>query len=616
MPVSPSLRPESRSREQAHADAPAREREASVATAAAGQEPHASATRRVAGSLLLLACAGTLAARLISAAWLDDMPHVMDEITYDLQAQMLAIGRISGPEVQPIAAFHQWFVEDRGQRYGIFPPGWPAALALGHRVGLARWVNPVLHGLTVFLIGWLGFRVRDAALGRLGALLYALCPQALLLAGSVMSNTLAACLAVLALGWTITLLGGANVASERRAEALRAIGAGFALGWLGAARPLCAVVIGGCCAGCMLVCVQQGKARCAHAWAVPALLVPLALLLLYNRALLGSALHFPQNHFFDTHAPPTSGPIFRYAPGCNALGFGPSHGCELTAGTQGHTLTKAALHTLHNLRAWLALAAGGGFLAIAAVLSLASRATRRLGLWLLAPLLLIIAAYATYWGIGTCYGARFYQVALPFSTLAAALGLLELAARSRARARLAWGMGIAAAVVSIIAGARAHAEVSNGYWGTDARFLQLRDHYHGPDAVVLVAFREESAAGVPNNLTGTGVWRWPNGIRILSAQAANAPLLDGPLVFGRYHPALISAVRRSFPRRKLFVYIMAQNPRDDALMPLERFRLNTPANLPPPADNFSGVVLRGATSRSIDARQRSAPRRSNTDHAP
>jgi hypothetical protein len=601
MPVSPSLRPESRSRELAHPDAPVREREPRSATDAPDQQPSPGEARahprRVARSLLLLACAGTLAARLISAAWLDDMPHVMDEITYDLQAQMLALGRIAGPEVRPLAAFQQWFVEDRGQRYGIFPPGWPAVLALGHLVGLARWVDPILHGLTVFLIGWLGFRVRDATVGRLGALLYALCPQALLLAGSVMSNTLAACLAVLALGWTIALLARANTAPEPRGEALGAVAAGLALGWLATTRPLCAAVIGSCCAACMLACVRQGKARRAHAWALPALLVPLALLLLYHRALLGSALQFPQNHFFDTHAPPIDDPIFRYAPGCNALGFGPSHGCELTTGSDGHTLTKAALHTLHNLRAWLALAAGGGILAIAALIPLAFRATRRLGLWLLAPLPLIVAAYATYWGVGTCYGARFYHVALPFSVLAAALGLVELAAHSRTTTRLAWGLGLAAALASVVAGARAHAEVSNGYWGTDARFLQLRDHYHGPDAVVLVAFRDDYSTGVPTVLTGTGVWHWPNAVRILSAQAANAPLLDGPLVFGRYHPALIGAIRRSFPRRRLFVYIMAQNPRDDALLPLERFRLNTPVNLRAPPNNFSGIVLRGVTSR-------------------
>jgi hypothetical protein len=145
--------------------------------------------------------------------------------------------------------------------------------------------------------------------------------------------------------------------------------------------------------------------------------------------------------------------------------------------------------------------------------------------------------------------------------------------------------------------ARAQREISGNYWGTDARFARLRDAYRGPPAVVLLVFRSAHGESASNDLTGTGVARWPNFIRVLSAQAANAPLLDGPLVFGRYHPALVDEVRRSFPGRALFVYVMADDPREDALLPLERFRLNAKLDSVTPKPNFSGLVLRATPAR-------------------
>jgi hypothetical protein len=548
-------------------------------------------TRRVAASVVLIAWVSVLCARLISAAWLDDMPHVMDEVAYDLQAQTLALGRLTAPEARPRALFHQWFVEDRGRRFGIFPPGWPALLAIGHGLGLERWVDPVLHGLTVLMVGFIGYCFGGAVLARLAALLYGLCPQALILAGSIMSQTLTAWLASVALGLMLMRFATPPSAAWRH-DGVGAAAVGSALGLLVATRPLCAVAIGASCAVVLLAYLRRGMLRPAHAWALPALLVPIVLLLLYNRALTGDAFQFPQTAYFDTHAAPSDEPMFRYAAGCNALGFGPSHGCELTGGTSGHTVRKAALHTLHNLRSLLLLAAGGGCLAMAVLVPLARHATRRLTLLLLTPLALVVAAYAAYWGAGTCYGARFYHAALPFGVLAAAFGLRELHARSRTAARIAWCLGLGAALVNIAVAVRVRAEISSRYWGTDERFIELRDHYRGPAALVLIAFGDYQSTSVPNKLTGTGVWHWPNGIRILSAQAANTPLLDGRLVFGRYHPALVAEAQREFPGRKVFVYLMSEEPRDDSLIPLERFQLSLHSDAPAPPENFSGVVLR------------------------
>jgi len=550
-------------------------------------------------SLALLAGLGLLSARLISFAWLDDIPHVMDEIAYELQARMYAVGRIAGEVPSPLSAFNQWFVEDRGQRYGIFPPGWPAVLALGHLLGASRWVNPLLHGFTVLAVGHLGRRIGGERVGQLSALLYGFCPQALLMAASSMSHTLAALLAVLSLSpcvsWSLMPM---QQRMQMRAVqvAAHAARAGLALGWLAATRPLCGAVIGVCCAAVLLRELARGGLWLAHAWALPALCVPVLAFLAYNHALTGDALLLPQTRYFESHIPPIAGEEFRYAPHCNSLGFGVEHGCEITYGSFGHTPQKALVNTGRNLITWLSLAAGGGMLALAALCALLLRSTRSMAALLLAPAALVVPAYALYWYVGTCYGARFYHVALPFGLLASALGLTALYQRSRSGKLSALVLGLGAAAFALNISTRARAELEDRYWATDARFRRLVEEYQGPPALVLVAFRTQRLKKPPDSVTGTGVFGWSNGIRILSAQQMNRPLLDGPIVFARYHPALIPAVQRSFPERKLLVYVMADHSKDDAIVPHEQLHLQL---LDPhsPVENFPGLVLRDTSGR-------------------
>src|SRR5215468_3717959 len=89
---------------------------------------------------------GVAAARLVGHFALEDVPHVMDEIAYLLQARTFAGGHLTAPLHLPRAAFAMWFVDDRVRTFSIFPPGWPAFLAVGLWTGLASWINPLLHG--------------------------------------------------------------------------------------------------------------------------------------------------------------------------------------------------------------------------------------------------------------------------------------------------------------------------------------------------------------------------------------------------------------------------------------------------------------------------------------
>src|SRR5665213_2190142 len=101
---------------------------------------------------LLLTIASVSTARLIGRYALGDVPHVMDEIAYVFQAKTYLTGHVTTAVATPRAAFALWFVDDRASKYGIFPPGWPAVLALGVGSHLRAWVNPILHGFTTWLV--------------------------------------------------------------------------------------------------------------------------------------------------------------------------------------------------------------------------------------------------------------------------------------------------------------------------------------------------------------------------------------------------------------------------------------------------------------------------------
>lgn len=187
----------------------------------------------VAGIALVAICL----CRILQFRWLGDVPHVMDEVVYDYQARTFALFRIKNPVALPTAAFNYWFVEDRGARYGTFPPGWPAVLSLGHLVDAAAWVNPLLHGATVPVVARLAARSYGSSSSVFAAALYAFCPQAVLLAASRMSHTLVALLVAL------TLLALYDHLGERPRPRAAVLG-GLSLGLTCATRPFDGALLG------------------------------------------------------------------------------------------------------------------------------------------------------------------------------------------------------------------------------------------------------------------------------------------------------------------------------------------------------------------------------------
>jgi hypothetical protein len=536
-------------------------------------------------ALVLVAAFAACLARATAIFSEHDFPHVMDEAAYVLQAKMFASGHLSVPEVRPYAAFNQWFVQDHGSRHGIFPPGWPLLLALGYLIHIPEWINPLLHGAAVLLLGLLGRSFFGRRAGLLAAVLLATSPQAVLLAGSLMSHTMMALLAVIITsGLLARLLGRGRLRLD--------LVSGAALGVAAATRPLCALVL---LAMALIGFYFAWRHRRVHArsffcWGLAAL--PFVVLLgFYNHTLTGHAIRFPQSVYFDEHLSPVEGPIFRYGPGCNGLGFGFDRGCELWSARPGHDTKRAIANTRMNLQAWFNLTGAWGIIPLAAIVALWCGRHRGRQLLLLAPWLGTVFAYSLYWNPGTCYGARFYHVGLPGLLLAAA-GVITC---SRMVSRLLPLIAVVVVTLFFVELNQAGAEVANGYWGTDARFREWSSAYEGPNALVLVAFQTHHRRVLPSDMKhtapGLNPQRWTNGIRFQSAMAMNSPAIDGRLIFAKYHPALTSELRWRFPSREVLIYVMGDDSRDDVVLPIDQLRLANAQGVSPPVDNFNGSVL-------------------------
>lgn len=550
--------------------------------------------------VLAFAALGAVAARLVAARALGDVPHVMDEIAYLFQAKTFAAGRLTAPVALPRAAFALWFVDDRWAKFSIFPPGWPAVLAIGVKLGAARWVNPILHAATTPIVAAAAARLGGPRARVPAAAMYALSPQAVILAASFMSH------GVVALGAALALWAGAALASNRtrpraRARALVALAGGAGVGIALLARPLCGVVA----AIALFAPPIVSRDRAAAIRPLLAAIVPIAfavaLLGAYNHALTGHATRFPQTAWFDEHLAPDDDPFFAYHPGCNALGLGPGHGCDTSIRAGYHDVANALSNTGDNLTSWAFLAGGGPLVFLFAIYGALAGRSRKgpRAAALLVPLAAIVL-YALYWYAGTCFGARFYHAGLPALIALAAAGASRAwtALRHRLVPLVAFVI-VAYALLGAAGFTYAYDELAHGYWGTDTRFAHLV--VPAPRALVMIAFAEKEVPMHRMRVTAVSSKDkavWHDSVRALSALRLDGPWLDEqPIAFAKYHPRLVAELRARHPGRALFVYVMHARPADDELAPYEGSRFAAlEGEGPEPAPNFGGYVVPSAAA--------------------
>ncbi len=178
------------------------------------------------------------AVAILISAWfstsvLEGLPHVPDSVTYLLQARWLLGGDLvttasAAAERMPVP--YTYIID--GRWLGQYPPGWPAAIAVGLAFGAPELVSPLLGGLFIILLFLVGRELDGPILGLLAAALALVSPIARVVFGSYLSHA-AAATAILTGLWLM-------LAARRRASWPAAAAAGAAMAVAFAMRPLTA----------------------------------------------------------------------------------------------------------------------------------------------------------------------------------------------------------------------------------------------------------------------------------------------------------------------------------------------------------------------------------------
>jgi hypothetical protein len=276
-----------------------------LAVALAGTRPVEVIVRLVGASASRPWVAAAAAAALLAlASW--TLAHVLlrhavtsdDEHVYRFIGQTLAGGRLTAPSPGGDLAFYreQFVVLTDRVRFGKYPIGHPALLALGQRLGVETLVVPLIVGLTAFATVWLGQRVTTRTGTIVALILFASSPQVLCTGATLLSQPAAAlCL-------TVALAALVESDRSRRPLGWAALsGLSLACGLL--VRPLPGVLFAGAAAAWYAWRARSMplalRARLGLALVGP-IVIAGGVLLLVNRLQAGSALQSGYQAFHAT----------------------------------------------------------------------------------------------------------------------------------------------------------------------------------------------------------------------------------------------------------------------------------------------------------------------------
>ena len=337
-------------------------------------------------------------------------PHSLDEMEALWQARIFSAGRFAAAPFAHREFTSMMNVIDWGKWYTLFPAGGPALLTAGLAVGAAWLVNPVCGAIGVAASYRFARRALDEGTARAAALLLAVSPFFLFMAGGYQNHTPALAALAIALAWLPDFREAATARETVRCGAI----IGVALGALTAIRPL-----DGALASLVLGAFQAThalRARSRAPWlglAAQALAgaVPVAFLLLANARTTGHPLTFAYDVMW----------------GARDLGFGASPFGEA------HTPVRALVLLSENLmRLDVYLFEWPVPVVLLAVITLLL--VRAPSAWdLLAAALIVVwlVGYSLYWHDGFWVGPRFLYPTIPLWVLFAVRAPALVAAWAR-----------------------------------------------------------------------------------------------------------------------------------------------------------------------------------------
>jgi hypothetical protein len=386
---------------------------------------------------------------LAYVAWyLRGGPRIIDATSYFLQGRALSEGHVAWNVPDPSASFRGRFLLFRdgepGRMAGIFPPGYPALLALGFLVGAPMVIGPMLAAgialATYALARELALEAkldtnRTGQVARAAALLSLVCAALRYHTADTMAHGASA------LG--ITLAATAALYARRTDARPFFFLAGLATGYVAATRFASALPI-----GAVVMALAWGAPKhpaSGRTWPIAAVvtgaLPGIALLLLAQWASTGDALASTQRTYYAM----SDGPE-----GCFRYGFGAGVGCLYEHGdfvrarlANGFDAIAAAGATLRRLRMHLADVANLEPLALLVLVPL-SQKTRgaRTCIALVAGQVL---AYAPFYFDGNYPGggARFFADVLPVEHALIALALTMVLPRVALDRKALGALGLA-----------------------------------------------------------------------------------------------------------------------------------------------------------------------------
>ena len=284
---------------------------------------------------VFLAVVASLSAVLL--AWIigqqvfEAIPHLEDEIAYVWQARLMASGEVvMDSPIEPKRFLVPFVIDYEGQRFGKYPIGWPALLALGERFELRDWVNPILAGLAVWLTFVLGRRLMGPVAGLLATLLTLTSAFFWLNAGSLLSHPLGL---VLSLAFVLFFWEALSPGPQRAYHWLPAVTAGLVLGLFALARPFTALGVGVPFGLLGLFHLLRGPARQRwHILTIGLVALPIAgLHLIWQAAATGDPFLNPYTLWWPY----------------DKIGFGPGYGVV----PSGHSLKIALMNLRHSMSA-------------------------------------------------------------------------------------------------------------------------------------------------------------------------------------------------------------------------------------------------------------------------
>lgn len=399
----------------------------------------------------------------------------------------------------------------------MYPPGWPALLAVGVLAGAPWIVNPILHGLLCVMTSMLAGELYGPRVGRVAGLLMLMSPLFTIMNGEFLSST-ASTLFLCICAWAVCRW-------MRTGAARFGAWSGAAWGVAFLCRPLSALVVGALLA--LYPLVEWRLLLRAWRGAVIALLLAgsaACLLAGFQKATTGSAL--------------TPGHVVGMG-SRGRMGFG-----KLDA-ARTHTPALAWEYSLrrlrnvnHHLLSWPV-----PFFAVALAPFVAGRAGRREA-WLLAPTVGLLAAFAPYWYYDMYYPSQYIAEGLPL--------LLALAARAVSRGRDEGTPPPAWALPVVLSGIAFTALVSG-----PAYARSFHDHYGDVESVLPNVVREYGIANavVFMDQVGEGTDQHdPRNKYYATGFMLNNLTLDGDVVYALNLRDENPVLMQAYPGRCYYLY--------------------------------------------------------------